>query len=64
MVVESKNNDIENGTVIEKGVSESDTLKIDSETVSESEKIVSCNEVIISAVSYTHLSIARLLNEE
>ena len=50
VVVESKNNEIENGNVIERVVSESDTLKIDSETVSEREKMISCNEVIISVV--------------
>ena len=50
MVVESKNNDIENVNVTERVVSESDTLKIDSETVSESEKMISCNEVRISVV--------------
>ena len=53
MVLESKvtnvNNDIENGNVIERVVSESDTLKIDSEIVSERETVIS--------VSYTHLDV-------
>ena len=52
VVVESKitnsNNDIESGNVIEKVVSESETLKIDSETVSERESVICCNEVVIS----------------
>ena len=47
--VTNDNNDIENGNVIEKVVSESDTLKIDSEIVSERERII--------AVSYTHLDL-------
>ena len=51
VVVESKvtnENSIENSNEIENVVSESETLKIDSETVSEREKVICCNEVVIS----------------
>ena len=40
-------NDSENGNVIEKVVSESDTLKIDSEIVSERERVIGCNGCLL-----------------
>ena len=52
MVLESKvtsvNNDIESGNVIERVVSESDSVKVDNEIVSEKESVICCNEVVIS----------------
>ena len=46
--VTNDNNDVENDNIIKNVVSESDTLKIDSEIVSESERIMGCNGVVIS----------------
>ena len=57
--VTNDNNDIENDNIIKNVISESDTLEIDNEIVSESERMIGCNGVVISvvAVSYTHLDV-------
>ena len=46
--VTNDNNDIENDNIIKNVISESEPLKIDSEIVSESERMIGCNGVIIS----------------
>ena len=46
--VTSDKNDVENDNIIKNVVSESDMLKIVSEIVSESERVIGCNGVVIS----------------
>ena len=48
--VTSEKNNVANENIIKNVISESDTLKIDSEIVSESERMISCDGVIISVV--------------